>query len=64
MLSKQLPKLISYRYRNKNSYQENYQLAEMDGMSMTTAERQNIFKALHIHVRIILKNLKYIANCF
>jgi hypothetical protein len=39
-------------------------MAEMDGMSMTTAERQNIFKALHTHVRIILKNLKYIANFF
>jgi len=25
----------------------------VDGMSMTTAERQNVLKALHIHVRII-----------
>jgi len=53
MLSKQRPKkLISYRYKKKkNSYQENYQM--VDGMSKTTAERQNVLKALHIHVRII-----------
>jgi hypothetical protein len=41
--------------KKKNSYQENYQMAAVDGMSMTTAERQNVLKTLHIHVRIIFK---------
>lgn len=56
MLSKQLPKkTIKLQVQKKNSYQENYQMAEVDGMSMTTAETQNVLKALHIHVKIILK---------